>query len=87
MVLWKFVLMKILFSKYHANGNDFILVMDGDFPEKLRQPAIISRLCHRQIGIGADWMFIICHSKDYDFLLERLPKNVMPAYDGLKLIL
>ena len=24
---------------------------------------------------------------DYDFLLERLPKNVMPAYDGLKLIL
>ena len=22
---------------------------------------------------------------DYDFLLKKLPKNVLPAYDGLKL--
>ena len=25
------------------------------------------------------------HDLDYDFLLRRLPKNVLPAYDGLKL--
>ena len=25
------------------------------------------------------------HDLDYDFLLQRLPKNVLPAYDGLKL--
>ena len=62
--------MIILFDKYHANGNDFILVMDEDFPEKFRQPNIISRLCHRQIGIGADGMFIISPSKDYDFFLD-----------------
>ena len=62
--------MKILFTKYHANGNDFILVLNEDFPEKFREPDIISRLCQRQIGIGADGMFIISSSKDYDFFLD-----------------
>ena len=62
--------MKILFTKYHANGNDFILVLDKNFPEIFRKPDIISRLCHRQIGIGADGMFIISSSTDYDFFLD-----------------
>ena len=62
--------MKILFTKYHANGNDFILVLDENFPEKFRQPDIISHLCHRRIGIGADGLFIISSSKDYDFFLN-----------------
>ena len=62
--------MKILFSKYHANGNDFILVLDEDFPEKFRRPDIISHLCRRRIGIGADGMFIISSSKDSDFFLD-----------------
>ena len=62
--------MKILFTKYHANGNDFILVMNEDLPEKFRQPKIINRLCGRRTGIGADGMFIISPSKDYDFFLD-----------------
>ena len=62
--------MKILFSKYHANGNDFILVLDEGFPKKLRRPNIISHLCHRRFGIGANGMFIISSSKDYDFFLD-----------------
>ena len=62
--------MKILFTKYHANGNDFILVMDEDFPERFRQPNIINRLCCRRIGVGADGMFIISPSKNYDFFLD-----------------
>ena len=62
--------MKILFTKYHANGNDFILVMNEDLPEKFRQPKIINRLCSRRTGIGADGVFIISPSKDYDFFLD-----------------
>ena len=62
--------MKILFTKYHANGNDFILVLDEDFPKKFRQQNIISRLCHRHFGIGADGMFIIASSKDSEFFLD-----------------
>jgi len=62
--------MKIPFTKYHANGNDFILVLDEDFPEKFRGPDIISHLCRRRMGIGADGMFIISSSKNYDFFLD-----------------
>ena len=62
--------MKFLFTKYHANGNDFILVLDEYFPEKFRRPDIISRLCHRRVGIGADGMFIISSLKDCDFFLD-----------------
>ena len=62
--------MKIQFTKYHANGNDFILVMNEDLPAKFRQPKIINRLCSRRTGIGADGMFIISPSKDYDFFLD-----------------
>ena len=62
--------MKIPFTKYHANGNDFILVLDEDFPEKFRGPEIISHLCRRRMGIGADGMFIISSSKNYDFFLD-----------------
>ena len=62
--------MKIIFTKYHANGNDFILILDEDFPEKFRRPEIISHLCRRRIGIGADGMFIISSSRDYDFFLD-----------------
>ena len=62
--------MNIIFNKYHANGNDFILVMDDVFPEKFRVPKIINRLCHRRFGIGADGLFIISSSKKYDFFLN-----------------
>ena len=62
--------MKIQFTKYHANGNDFILLLKEDFPKKFCQPDIISRLCHRRSGIGADGLFIISPSKDCDFFLD-----------------
>ena len=62
--------MKIIFSKYHANGNDFILVLDKNFPDKFRSPNIIARLCNRQFGIGADGLFVISDSIQNDFLLD-----------------
>ena len=62
--------MKIPFAKYHANGNDFILVLNENFPENLRGAEIISRLCRRNTGIGADGLFIISTSDKYDFFLD-----------------
>jgi diaminopimelate epimerase len=63
-------LMKIPFSKYHANGNDFILVLDTNFPKNLRVAEILSRLCSRHTGIGADGLFVISPSDNYDFFLD-----------------
>ena len=63
-------LQKIPFAKYHANGNDFILVLDANFPKNLRVAEIISRLCSRHIGIGADGLFVLSPSDNYDFFLD-----------------
>ena len=63
-------LQKIPFAKYHANGNDFILVLDANFPKNLRVAEILSRLCNRHTGIGADGLFVISPSNNYDFFLD-----------------
>ena len=58
--------MKVEFEKYHGNGNDFIIVDDRKqtFPASIE---IISRLCHRRFGIGADGLMLIRNSGEADF--------------------
>jgi diaminopimelate epimerase len=58
--------MSIQFSKYEGTGNDFILIDD----RKLLFPAsgeLISKLCDRHFGIGADGILLVQHSEGYDF--------------------
>jgi diaminopimelate epimerase len=49
----------IPFAKYHGAGNDFILIDNREGRFFLDDPALIRRLCHRQIGIGADGVLLI----------------------------
>jgi diaminopimelate epimerase len=52
--------MKIPFLKYHGAGNDFILCDDLFFGARLRDSsALIGRLCHRHLGIGADGLIVL----------------------------
>ena len=62
--------MKIPFTKCHANGNDFILILSEDFPDIDAKESLIQRLCNRNTGIGADGLFIILSSEKYDFFLD-----------------
>ena len=62
--------MKIPFTKCHANGNDFILILSEDFPDMDAKESLIQRLCNRNKGIGADGLFIILSSEKYDFFLD-----------------
>ena len=58
--------MTIQFSKYEGAGNDFIMIDD----RKLQFPAnsqLISNLCDRHFGIGADGILLVQHSEGYDF--------------------
>lgn len=43
------------FAKYHALGNDYIVLNPADFPE-WPQPdeSVIRTICHRNFGIGSD---------------------------------
>ena len=62
--------MKIPFTKCHANGNDFILILSENFPDVGAKESLIQRLCNRNTGIGADGLFIILPSENYDFCLD-----------------
>ena len=43
----------IPFYKYHALGNDYIVLAPDEFGEKLTAD-IIRLICHRNYGIGSD---------------------------------
>ncbi len=58
--------MTIRFFKFQANGNDFILIDNrGNGFQANRET--VARLCHRQLGIGADGLMLLDMSGDYDF--------------------
>jgi len=62
--------MEIPFHKYHANGNDFVLILSKNINKCHQSGQMISRLCKRHTGIGADGLFIISCSGKHDFFLD-----------------
>ena len=58
--------MKMLFYKYHGAGNDFIILDNREQLLSLNEKTII-KLCHRQLGIGADGLMLVQHCEDADF--------------------
>ena len=62
--------MEINFSKYNGAGNDFILIDDRDNiinDNKL----LISNLCDRHFGVGADGLIILKESNNCDFEIHH----------------
>ena len=57
------------FWKMHGSGNDFIIIDNRHrvFPEKGRQQ-LVTRLCRRGTGIGADGLILIEENHFVDFL-------------------
>ena len=54
---------KILFSKYHGAGNDFILIEDFNQTVFQLVEKDISMLCNRNYGIGADGIILLQPSR------------------------
>ncbi len=42
------------FAKYHATGNDYLVLEESESPELT--PALVRRICDRHLGLGADWV-------------------------------
>jgi diaminopimelate epimerase len=59
---------RIPFYKMHGGGNDFVL-MDhrARFIPEAEQPEFARRVCHRQLGAGADGLILIEASPTADF--------------------
>ena len=49
--------MLFAFSKYHALGNDYIVIDPNDLPAPLT-PAQVKTICHRNYGIGSDGILL-----------------------------
>lgn len=48
------------FAKWHGAGNDFLLFLPEDGPELEKNlPRWAPKLCHRQMGIGADGVLLL----------------------------
>lgn len=61
---------KMTYSKYHALGNDYIVVRPKEFRVKLT-PEIVRFICHRHYGIGSDGiLYGPLKSKSCDFGLR-----------------
>ena len=45
----------MIFHKYHAIGNDYLVLDPADFPSwSAPTPEQIQRICHRHFGVGSD---------------------------------
>lgn len=55
------------FSKYSGAGNDFILIDDRDLSFPTENKLFTQRLCHRNLGIGADGIILVQPSEHSDF--------------------
>jgi diaminopimelate epimerase len=49
--------MLLAFTKYHALGNDYIVINPKDLPSPL-SPDQIKTICHRNFGVGSDGILI-----------------------------
>ncbi|MCH7963145.1 MAG: diaminopimelate epimerase [Bacteroidetes bacterium] len=60
----------ISFVKMSGAGNDFIIIDKAQNPEIVLTINVISRLCSRRNGIGADGIIIISDREKFDFSMD-----------------
>ncbi|MFA3782970.1 diaminopimelate epimerase [Melioribacteraceae bacterium 4301-Me] len=61
---------KFSFVKLQASGNDFVLFDKKLNPELSLNSQIISQICSRRFGVGADGVLVFLAKENYDFALE-----------------
>jgi diaminopimelate epimerase len=74
--------MTLRFSKYQGTGNDFILILEQENPEFIPNSELISYLCERRFGIGADGLIIIKKHDNLDFEVDYYNADGSQSFCG-----
>jgi len=62
---------KITYSKYHALGNDFLVIDRIDLRRnRAKYDRLSEKICRRNAGVGADGILVITASRKSDFRLD-----------------
>lgn len=67
------------FYKYHGAGNDFILFDDRLESFPIDDSALISKLCDRHFGIGADGLMLLRNHTELDFKMVYFNSDGRPS--------
>jgi len=74
--------MNLKFSKYQGTGNDFIMVLSQENASFLPLPQIVSKLCDRRFGIGADGLILIKKHNSLDFEVDYYNADGTQSFCG-----
>jgi len=71
--------MQLEFYKYQGTGNDFVMIdnRSGFFPKEDVQ--LVSRLCDRRFGIGADGLILLENDTETDFKMVYYNSDGNPS--------
>ncbi|MCX8490182.1 MAG: diaminopimelate epimerase [Cyclobacteriaceae bacterium] len=73
--------MKILFQKYEATGNDFVIIDNRSGGYSFSEDQV-KRICHQKFGVGADGLMLIEKHPTVDFNLIYFNSDGSPSLCG-----